>query len=113
MVKKNTCIFISRRVLRTWPTYFFALLCYAFFYNYFEKEIIYYLFFIQNFFYPMVSSSFFAVSWSICVEELFYIIFPILLCLTIIIYKKLTNKKLNPVFFIILPMLSSASASDA
>ena len=96
---KNTCIFISRRVLRTWPTYFFALLCYAFFYNYFEKEIIYYLFFIQNFFYPMVSSSFFAVSWSICVEELFYIIFPILLCLTILIYKKLTNKNLNPVFF--------------
>ena len=29
---KNTFIFIKRRVLRTWPAYFFALISYIFFY---------------------------------------------------------------------------------
>ena len=77
--KKNTVIFIKRRILRTWPAYFFALLSYFFFYKPFEKEVILFFLFLQNLYYPMVSGSFFAVSWSICVEELFYIIFPTLL----------------------------------
>ena len=97
----NTFIFIIRRVLRTWPTYFFALLCYTIFYGFYEKEIIYYLFFIQNFFYPMVSNTFFAVSWSICVEELFYLIFPILLCLLLCLYRKVSSKSINSALLII------------
>ena len=40
---KNTLIFIKRRVLRTWPAYFFALISYIFFYRYFENEIIFYI----------------------------------------------------------------------
>ena len=85
---KNTIIFILRRILRTWPAYFFALLSYVFFYRYFENEIFFYLFFLQNLFYPMVSNSFFPISWSICVEEIFYFTFPILLCLLVYFFKK-------------------------
>ena len=43
----------------------------------------------------MISNSFFSVSWSICVEELFYIIFPTLLCaITLILRKKSIHPKL-------------------
>ena len=95
---KNTFIFIKRRVLRTWPAYFFALISYIFFYRYFENELIFYFFFLQNLFYPMVSNTFFSVSWSICVEELFYIIFPTLLCAITIILK---TKQIQPKLLII------------
>ncbi len=95
---KNTFIFIKRRVLRTWPAYFFALISYIFFYRYFENELIFYFFFLQNLFYPMVSNTFFSVSWSICVEELFYIIFPTLLCTITIILK---TKQIQPKLLII------------
>ena len=92
---KNTYIFMIRRILRTWPTYFFVLLCYILFYKFFEKEIIYFLFFIQNLFYPMISKTFFSVSWSICVEEFFYIFFPLLLFFVITFYRKIMNKSPN------------------
>ncbi len=92
---KNTLIFIKRRLLRTWPAYFFTLLSYIFFYNYFEKEVIYYFLFLQNLYYPMLSNTFFAVSWSICVEELFYIIFPFLIFFLIVIFKRIFNQDLK------------------
>ncbi len=85
---KNTFIFIKRRILRTWPAYFFALISYIFFYRYFENELILYFFFLQNLFYPMASNTFFSVSWSICVEELFYVIFPIVLSIIAFILRK-------------------------
>ena len=99
---KNTFIFIKRRVLRTWPAYFFALISYIFFYRYFENELIFFLFFLQNLFYPMVSNTFFSVSWSICVEELFYIIFPTLLCTTAFL---LRAKQIQPKLLIIFTCL--------
>ena len=99
---KNTFVFIKRRILRTWPAYFFALISYIFFYKYFENELIFYFFFSQNLFYPMVSNTFFSVSWSICVEELFYIIFPTLLCVIALILRK---KKIQPKLLIIFTCL--------
>ncbi len=96
---KNTFIFIKRRILRTWPAYFFALVSYIFFYRYLENELIFYFFFLQNLFYPMVSNTFFSVSWSICVEELFYIIFPTVLCtIAFILRKKEIQTKLLIIF---------------
>ena len=92
---QNTLIFIKRRIYRTWPAYFFALLSYIFFYNYFEKEVIYYFLFLQNFYYPMLSNTFFAVSWSICVEELFYVIFPSIIFFLILIFKNIFHKDLK------------------
>ena len=104
---KNTFIFIKRRVLRTWPAYFFALISYIFFYRFFENEIIFYVFFLQNLFYPMVSNTFFSVSWSICVEELFYIIFPTLLCaLALFLRKKYIHPKLLILKFLIKSIIS-------
>ena len=85
---KNATIFVKRRILRTWPAYFFVLLAYIFFYRYFESEVIFYLFFVQNLFYPMVSNTFFSVSWSICVEELFYLVFPLLICFLFFFFRK-------------------------
>ena len=99
---KNTFIFIKRRIIRTWPAYFFSLFAYIFFYKYFENEIIFYALFLQNLFYPMVSSTFFSVSWSICVEELFYITFPVLLCLIVFLLRK---KNLKPELFVIFTCL--------
>tara|TARA_E500000178_G_scaffold182938_1_gene181425 strand:- start:2334 stop:3404 length:1071 start_codon:yes stop_codon:yes gene_type:complete len=99
---KNTIVFIKRRVLRTWPAYFFALISYIFFYRYLENELIFYFFFLQNLFYPMVSNTFFSVSWSICVEELFYIIFPALLCAIAFMLRKI---KIQPKLLIIFTCL--------
>ena len=99
---KNTIVFIKRRVLRTWPAYFFALISYIFFYKYLENELMFYFFFLQNLFYPMVSNTFFSVSWSICVEELFYIIFPALLCAIVFM---LRNIKIQPKLLIIFTCL--------
>ena len=50
----------------------------------------------------MVSNTFFSVSWSICVEELFYIIFPILLCAIVFILRK---KQIQPKLLIIFTCL--------
>ena len=84
----NSYVFVIRRVGRTWPAYFFALVSYIIFYRYYESEILYYILFLQNLNYPIVSETFFSVSWSICVEEIFYIIFPLLLCLTVLINRR-------------------------
>ena len=47
----------------------------------------------------MVSNTFFSVSWSICVEELFYIIFPSLLCIiNLVLIKKNIHSKLLIIF---------------
>ena len=46
----------------------------------------------------MVSNIFFSVSWSICVEELFYIIFPTLLCAVPILRTKQIQPKLLIIF---------------
>ncbi len=99
---KNSLVFVVRRLLRTWPAYFFALLSYTIFYKFFEKELIFYFFFIQNLFYPIVSNSFFSVSWSITVEELFYFIFPILLCLVAFFQSKITSKHIKSEYLIII-----------
>ena len=78
----NFFCFIARRIMRTWPAYFFVLLCFVVFYKNYTAEIIFYMLFIQNLYYPLVSSNFFEVSWSITVEEIFYIVFPLILVIT-------------------------------
>ena len=98
----NAGVFIIRRIGRTWPAYFFALLSYIIFYKFFEKEILYYIFFAQNLYFPMVSENFFEVSWSICVEEAFYIIFPLVLCLITFSIRYCLNLDFKPSTFIII-----------
>ena len=74
----NIINFILRRILRTFPPYFIALFL-AFVPVWMNRHQAFdwgYLFFIQNY-YDRIP--FFLVSWSLCVEEHFYIVLPILL----------------------------------
>ena len=57
---------------------------------------------MQNLFYPMISQTFFGVSWSICVEELFYIIFPLLLLCITVFHRKANQKLINPNLLIVI-----------
>ena len=76
--KVNLSKFIKRRVLRTAPPYFFALVLSFFPVWILEGQPfdIGYLFFLQNYY---VEIPFFLVSWSLCVEIHFYILLPIYL----------------------------------
>ena len=91
----NTYCFISRRIMRTWPAYFFCLFCYCIFYKNYSIEILPYLAFVQNLYYPMIIESFFSVSWSITVEEIFFFIFPFLLVCFYYINDKFIGKLTN------------------
>lgn len=72
--------FVLRRAARTMPPYFVALsIAYAgVYFSRGEPFDAGYLFFTQNYQDPM---PFFLVSWSLCIEEHFYIVLPLLLAL--------------------------------
>ena len=108
-IKKNFFIYIFRRIIRTWPLYFFGLISYIIYYKYYSIDAVYYFLFLQNMFQPMVSDHFFSASWSIVVEEYFYIMFPIVFISFYYLLKRkiiLFNKKhlilLSCMFIIIL-----------
>jgi len=90
---KDLIVFWKRRWLRTLPNYFLILLLNIIvFYlikDSFEKNLIHYFFFFQNF----ISGhpSFFSEAWSLSVEEYAYILLPFILYLNFYIFK--TNKK--------------------
>jgi len=78
-------LFVLRRILRTWPLYFVVLLM-AFLTvpRYGQGEQIrwpYYFVFLQNFFAPFTARSL-SATWSLCVEEHFYLLWPFLIFLT-------------------------------
>ena len=82
--------FYIRRWFRTFPNYFLILTVLIFFAS---KEIVKigpYLTFIQNF--NWIHPNFFPEAWSLCVEEWFYLLFPIVL-LSIKISLKISPKK--------------------
>jgi peptidoglycan/LPS O-acetylase OafA/YrhL len=87
----NLGIFWLGRFLRTYPPYIIALLI-SFFSAFVFKDIHFdylYLFFFQNYY---QSIPYFRVSWSLCIEEHFYVLFPIIILLTESVIK---NKKFN------------------
>lgn len=71
--------FYLRRFFRTFPNYFFVLALYFLIPNFSELPITVsfwkFMLFIQNF---HLTESGFSQSWSLCVEEQFYLILPIL-----------------------------------
>ncbi|MEP1446593.1 MAG: acyltransferase [Paraglaciecola sp.] len=102
-LKRNKTIdlkrFWLRRWLRTLPAYY-AVLCFSIIYLNVTNEIFEfpfsYLIFIQNYQFPL---SFFTISWSLCVEEQFYLfIAPFLL------FSRKLNKhiKLNLILFLLI-----------
>ncbi len=76
---KNLFEFWKRRWWRTLPLYYLVIMA-AFILCGFciGKNILYYVFFLQNHFYGI---QFYPVTWSLVVEEWFYLLIPILLLL--------------------------------
>ncbi len=75
-------IFWKRRWLRTLPLYFVALLAFLRFDYHGRHELLEYpayFVFMQNFAYRM--PDFFELSWSLAIEEHFYLLFPIVFLL--------------------------------
>jgi peptidoglycan/LPS O-acetylase OafA/YrhL len=78
---KNLKIFFMRRWLRTIPLYILALFCYSILFSKFDWDTLKYLFFVQHLANNFLLDDYFSVAWSLSVEEIFYIIFPIFLIL--------------------------------
>jgi peptidoglycan/LPS O-acetylase OafA/YrhL len=106
ITSKTVIKFWRNRWLRTLPPYFFILTVlifstYVLRVNHCgwapfptKKEVLHYFFFLQNFNWP--AFNFFLESWSLAVEEWFYLLTPIV----IIIIKKIFCLKINQTFLI-------------
>ena len=100
-IKQNFCIYIIRRIMRTWPLYIFGLLCYILYYKYYDINVLYYFFFLQNMFQPIISDDFFSVSWSLVVEEYFYLLYPLIFIVFYYIFRiKIINSNKNFLIFL-------------
>ena len=74
---KNTLKqFYTNRWLRTLPNYYLSIIVNIYIYHDFSFS---YLLFLQNLLYP--HPIFFKEAWSLAIEEWFYLLFPIILCL--------------------------------
>lgn len=90
---KNCKIFMMRRWYRTLPTYYLGFLAFLFLFWILQKPLPdhwpSYLFFMQS---PVeFKSEFYGVSWTMAVEEIFYVLFPIL-CFVILCSGKSPEK---------------------
>ena len=86
--------------MRTLPIYFICLILVSFFFDQlWSKDFLKYLFFIQKIIPNNVSNDYYFVAWSLSIEEIFYLIFPIFL---ILFGKKNIFKKILFLFFLIL-----------
>ena len=94
VIKVNLIRFWLLRFFRTYPPYIIALLLsyLAVFQSRNEHFDIGYLVFIQNFY---TSIPYFKISWSLCIEEHFYIAFPFL----IIISEKVLKERIFQLYF--------------
>jgi peptidoglycan/LPS O-acetylase OafA/YrhL len=102
--------FWSRRWLRTLPVYL-LLLIFVIVYTYMLKpqrlpqEWYRYFFFIQNFNYPL--PTFFGESWSLSIEEWFYLLVPSILFLSLIAFRKsVKNTTLGVIILGIIAIIS-------
>lgn len=119
---KTISYFWVRRWFRTLPNYYFVLFLNCVVVLFFEQELPntlwHYVFFIQNFAWEM--PSFFSVSWSLPIEELAYIIGPLLLYLILFLKLKVPKSKqflgitvLILVFFLITKMSYNTSHGNS
>jgi peptidoglycan/LPS O-acetylase OafA/YrhL len=94
---KSLINFWLRRWFRTLPLYYFVLILSIFlfkiFYNYKFSNLYEYFFFIQNF--NKIIPDFFGVSWSLTIEEWFYLIIPMLLFFSLSLSKDVKKNLLS------------------
>ena len=64
---RNTKIFYLRRLFRTIPPYFLALILYSILFSKFDKDTLKYLFFIQNISENFINFDYFYVAWSLSI----------------------------------------------
>lgn len=75
-------IFLVRRWMRTVPPYAVALCIISLMVGRFgSADFYHYLFYVQNLWRQSNSQDYFAVAWSLSVEEWFYLVFPLVLLL--------------------------------
>ena len=78
--KKNLFIFYKRRWMRTLPLYLLTLILVSILTNHmFDVNFFKYLFLIQKFLPNFIINDYFPVAWSLSIEELFYLLFPLIL----------------------------------
>jgi peptidoglycan/LPS O-acetylase OafA/YrhL len=105
-------VFWVRRWFRTLPNYYLMFIVY-FILACISKNLpdiaglrwVSYLVFLQNATTPEMNN-FFGVVWSLCIEEWFYLLFPLLLILMQVFFKKKPVSLLATIFiFIIMPLV--------
>lgn len=101
---KTMKTFWARRWFRTLPLYYLALLVQMLLNDGFQKEYLYYFFFLQNNFFGI---SLYGVSWSLVIEEWFYLGLPFLFFIALRFFGKVSIQYLigSIVFFILLKLL--------
>ena len=78
--KKNLLKFYQRRWLRTLPLYFISLLLVSILTNnIFTLDFFKYLTLTQNIIPNFISDGYYPIVWSLSIEEMFYLLFPIFL----------------------------------
>jgi len=78
--KGNLLIFYKRRWIRTLPLYVIILLITsALTGKLFSEDFFKYLFFIQKIIPNFITNDYYPIAWSLSIEELFYLFFPILI----------------------------------
>jgi len=94
--------FWIRRWFRTLPAYYLILMVYILFYFLNRPDSLWkYFFFLQNIWnYPPY---FFEESWSLCIEEISYLISPLLLSLSVLCFGK--NNQGKPSYFLNISIL--------
>jgi peptidoglycan/LPS O-acetylase OafA/YrhL len=93
---KNVFNFWSRRWLRTLPLYYMVLCGYILMFIIKHAKmvnLVHYFFFVQNFFRYHDNNYFFPISWSLSVEEWFYLSVPIVLVCLNFVFNRWIDKK--------------------
>lgn len=109
-IDKNKGIFYTlkhfwiRRWMRILPLYYAVLLA-KFIYSghLVGANIWYYVFFLQNYFY---GTEYFGISWSLVIEEWFYLFAPVIIYGSVKVFKESTKIALSLILFILFMIVS-------